>query len=104
MTTRFFSFWCENCPTRITVETEVQAVMPDGEPTYDFAETEWVGQVQTRMPTLADDGYEPARHCPACAHELCDLDSLLAVGSVPYHESEDSPRVHAEWIAKGRVS
>jgi len=35
VSTRYFTFWCERCPTRVTVETDVPAdahVYPKDEP------------------------------------------------------------------------
>ena len=99
MSTRYFFFWCECCPTRITVETEVAAAAPAGEPEYSFAESEWVGLAVVREPKPGDDGLEVADLCPACAGNLCDLDDLFARGILPYHDSKDAPGLHAEWIA-----
>lgn len=46
--TRYFYFWCERCPTRITVETEAPPSALDGEPEYTFAGSEGVGLAQAR--------------------------------------------------------
>jgi hypothetical protein len=100
MRTRYFSFWCERCPTRITVETEAPPDDPSGGPEYSFAELNWVGLVQVRSPSPGDDGLEVADLCPSCAGQLRDLDDLLGRQIVPYHELKDSPRLHAEWLAK----
>jgi len=55
MTVRYFFFWCERCPTRITVETEVSALALDGEPEYAFAESEGVGLVRAAWRTALAD-------------------------------------------------
>jgi len=75
---RYFYFWCERCPTRITVETEVPSAAPEGEPEYTFAGSDGVGLAHVRAVTPTDDGLEIADLCPACGSPLHDLDDLMA--------------------------
>lgn len=99
---RYFYFWCERCPTRITVETEV----PPGQfyplPEYNFAESEWVGLAQARPPTSGDDGLEAASLCPACGGQLHDWDDLAGRETIPYCDEKDVSKVHADWREKVR--
>jgi len=89
--TRYFYFWCERCSTRITVETEVPADAPDGDPQYGFAMADGVGVVVSR------DHVSVALNCPACEGQLHDLDEMLARGNVPYHDSRESSMLHTAW-------
>lgn len=86
--TRYFYFWCEKCPTRIHLQTEVQQAAPDGQPTYDFAESEWVGQ--------CEQGHVADR-CPACGGPLRDTDDLVAREYLPLKgwDPEREPELHA---------
>lgn len=86
---RYFYFWCVNCPTRITVETEVPEVAPAGQPQYDFAMFEWVGQVQV------GDTRKRADRCPACGGQLWDVDELAARGDIPLNTF--TAEAHAAW-------
>jgi hypothetical protein len=92
---RYFYFWCENCPTRITIETEVPAASADGDPEYTFASH--VGLARVREPTPHDDGTEMADLCPACGSLLHDVDELVAYGDVP--PNCGTPDAHAIWRA-----
>ena len=93
---RYFYFWCEHCPTRITVETEVPPSAPNGEPEYSFAESEGVGLAEARPVTPTDDGLEVADLCPACGSPLHDVDDLTARGKIPRFDS-DMRAIHAHW-------
>ena len=96
---RYFYFWCERCPTRITIETEVPAASPGDELEYTFAD--FVGLAQVRAPTPTDDGTEGATLCPACGGVLHDMDELVARDEVPVPFS-CSAEAHATWRAKRR--
>lgn len=96
---RCFWFWCERCPTRVTVETEVPTSSTYPDPEYTFAESDGVGLVRVREPVPNDDGLETADLCPACGAQLHDLDDLLARGRVPYHERLETSKLHAAWRA-----
>ena len=99
--TRYFYFWCERCPTRITVETEAPPSALDGEPEYTFAGSEGVGLAQARAVTPTDDGLEVADLCPACSSPLHDLDDLVARGDVRLDASaERVTKAHAAWRAR----
>jgi len=98
--TRYFYFWCERCPTRVTVETEAPYEAPGGEPQYICPDDDGVGSVQTRAPTAHDDGMEAAHLCPACGGRLHDLDGLVTCGLVPMNAltSDAADReAHAKW-------
>ena len=73
MTTRYFYFWCERCPTRITIDTDVPASSEYPDPEYTFA-TDGVALFQARPAKPCDDGLEVADLCPACGGQLLDLD------------------------------
>ncbi len=95
---RYFYFWCERCPTRVTVETEAPVGAPDGEPQYISPDDDGVGSVQTRAPTAHDDGMEAAHLCPACGSQLHDVDSLVAYGLVPAGTlASEAGEAHARW-------
>jgi len=98
MSTRYFYFWCERCPTRITVETDVPATSQYPDPEYTFS-TDGVALFQAKPPTPTDDGLEVADRCPACGGQLCDLDDLILFGHVPVHDAEQHPAQHARFIA-----
>jgi hypothetical protein len=96
--TRYYYFWCERCPTRVTVETEAPVGAPDGEPQYACPADDGVGAVQTRTPTAHDDGMESAQMCPACGAQLRDLDSLVTYGEVPASTlASEASEAHAKW-------
>lgn len=97
---RYFYFWCSNCPTRVTVETEVPAAADYPDPHYHFAMSEGVGSARVAPAEPGDDGLVTADLCPACDHPLHDLDDLTARQEVPYHDDSQTPQVHAEWLAK----
>ena len=103
--TRYFYFWCERCPTRITIETEVPsvAVAPEGEPAYSFAVWDGVGLARACEPRgPGDDGLVVADLCPACGSELHDLDDLMARGLVRLDDdsAEHITKEHAAWRAR----
>lgn len=104
MSTRYFFFWCANCPTRVTVETDVPAAADYPDPHYHFACSEGVAAFQARAPVENDDGLETADLCPACNQPLHDLDYLLATREVPYHETKNTAAVHAAWLVKVKES
>lgn len=97
MSTPRFSFWCPKCPTRVSVQTEVDPAADYPDPHYHFALSEGV---RVRPETESDDGLETADLCPACGSPLDDLDDLTARGLVPYHGDGDAPAVHAAWLEK----
>ena len=100
--TRYFYFWCERCPTRITIETEAPPDAPKGEPEYSAAGFNGVGLARAHEPMSAnDDGLEVADLCPACGSQLHDLDDLTSRGEVPRFES-DTRELHTNWRAKVR--
>src|ERR1700674_372710 len=90
---RQYGFWCSACPTRIHLETEVKAGARRGEPTYDFAESEWVGGV------LLNGDWIAADKCPACHGQLFDVDSLAAHGALPLTgwSEQDESALHKKW-------
>jgi hypothetical protein len=98
VTTRYFYFWCCNCPTRITVETEVPATSAYPEPEYIFAESEGVGLVRVREEVPGDDGLEVADLCPTCGSQLFDVDDLAARGLIPLNSI--TPETQAAWHRK----
>ncbi len=99
---RYFYFWCERCPTRITVETEAPPDAPDGEPEYTFAESNGVGLAEARPSAPGDDGLEVADLCPACSSPLHDVDDLTARGVIPRFKS-DMRELHTNWRAKVKM-
>lgn len=86
--TRYFYFWCERCPTRITIATEVPASAPDGEPEYN-------GGSYVAVASTCD----VADLCPACAGQLHDLDTLVAHNEVKLTIT-DAREEHAAWRAR----
>lgn len=77
--TRYFGFWCNKCPTRVSVETESDK--PDAQPYYGEQE------------------------CPSCFDgKLVDTDILCGSSEIPYHDEKDSAQVHAEWLKKRNAS
>lgn len=99
-TTRYFEFWCANCPTRVRVETDVPASADYPDPHYHFSFSEGFAAFQARQPTENDDGLEVADLCPACCKPMDELDHLLMTGEVPYHEDAETAAVHAAWLVK----
>ena len=98
MTGRRFSFWCERCPTRITVETEVPYSAPNDEPQYIGPSFDGVSLVRVQEPIPGDDGIEIAELCPACGSRLHVLDDLVVFGHVRLITGdEDFSKRHAEW-------
>ena len=103
--TRHFEFWCESCPTRIKVETDVPGDSVWPKPEYN-GESEGVGLALARKPIEGDDGMVIASFCPADGGQLHCLDDLIGRGHIPYSfggPSDDSPSLHAEWIAKRKT-
>lgn len=98
--TRYFAFWCANCPTRVMVETEVPASSDYPDPYYHFSFAEGFAAFQAREPTENDDGLEVADLCPACCKPMEELDHMLITGEVPYHLDGETPAVHAAWLKK----
>ncbi len=98
MSIRYFSFWCENCPTRIHLETEVPSGAPEGQPEYVFAESDWVGLARARDSVPGDDGLIRADLCPACAGPLHDVDDLVAREYLPMKgwTREEESALHAK--------
>lgn len=86
MSTRYFSFWCERCPTRVVVETD--------NPTYIGAH---LGVASIRV----DVGDEPivaaSTRCPACGSQLYNLEDLVSFREVPIHDKTDTAKEHAAW-------
>lgn len=101
MTTRRYPFWCGNCPTRVTVETEVKGTSTYPDPEY-IGHVDGVAMVRVRAATDGDDGLEGADRCPACASPLHDLGDLVAYGDVPPHDRQDAAAVHAAWLGQLR--
>jgi len=101
--TRHFSFWCESCPTRVLVETEVSAASCYPDPEYVGA-MDGVATARIRPPVEHDDGLEIADLCPADGGQLHCLDELIGRGLIPHHDDIDSPNLHAGWIEKRKAS
>ena len=95
---RYFFFWCERCPTRVRVETELPAAASGDDPEYSFATSEWVGQAHVVV--SGDDYLVPADRCPACGGQLHDLDQLVCQGDVP--PNTFTPEAHAAWRERAR--
>lgn len=100
MTTRHIMVWCERCPTRITISTEVPVASVHPNPEYTCFVSEGVALALAHPPTAADDGLVITDRCPACGGELHDVDELRMRNELGDFRYDESPQVQARWIEK----